>query len=108
MKTVGSYVNKLNNHVLSNDQQFDQKEQVIKFFKKYINNKNLSKTKRSMFASIFTFDNLEKWQKNINSLREISHDFVLNSNLEGGENNNYDNEIGIYITIVTNVDTNEE
>ncbi|CAF3454333.1 unnamed protein product [Rotaria socialis] len=132
-------------------QEYLTHENIIE---KYINDENLSKNIRSTFARMFTFDDLEARQKNINLLRENPHDFVLKPNREGGGNNKYDdeilnliekqenhlnyyiamekilppkcttclikpngkhllhveciNEIGIYGTMVTNVDTNEE
>ncbi|CAF1591975.1 unnamed protein product [Rotaria magnacalcarata] len=132
-------------------QEYLTHENIIE---KYIHDENISKNIRSTFAPMFTFDNLETRQKNINLLRENPHDFVLKPNREGGGNNKYDdeilnliekqenrlnyyiamekilppkcttclikpngkhllhveciNEIGIYGTMVTNVDTNEE
>ncbi|CAF1132391.1 unnamed protein product [Adineta steineri] len=121
---------------------------------KYIDDKTLSTNIRSTFASMFTFDDQQTREKNINILRENVNSYVLKPNREGGGNNKYDddilntikneekqlinyiamekifppvcttclikpngkhvlhveciNEIGIYGTMVTNVDTNEE
>ena len=121
---------------------------------KYIDDKNLSTRIRSTFAPMFTFDNHQTREMNINLLRQNPNGYVLKPNLEGGGNNKYGNEIlniiekeanylnyymamekilppkcttclikpngkhllhvecineiGIYGTMVTNVDTNEE
>jgi glutathione synthase len=121
---------------------------------KYITDENVSKTIRSTFASMFTFDNKQIRKKNIEILRQNVNGYVLKPNREGGGNNKYGddiltviekednhldnyiamekilppictaclikpngkhllnveciNEIGIYGTMVANVDTNEE
>lgn len=132
-------------------QAYLTKENIVE---KFINDDNLVKDIRSTFASMFTFDDSETLEKNIDLLRQNSHGYVLKPNREGGGNNKYDNqildvienekdhlnyyiamekiippkcktclikpngkhvlhvecinEIGIYGTMVTNVDTNEE
>ena len=60
---------------------------------KYINDKNLSTNIRSTFAPMFTFDNHQTRETNINLLRQNPNGYVLKPNLEGGGNNKYGNEI---------------
>ena len=132
-------------------QQYLTNENIVE---KYINDKKLAEDIRSTFASMFSFDNKQTREKNIDVLKQNSKDFVLKPNREGGGNNKYGdeilniiknedknlnsyiameriyppkcttclikpngkhvlhveciNEIGIYGTMVTNVDTNEE
>jgi glutathione synthase len=132
-------------------QEYLTRENIIE---KYINDPTLSANIRSTFASMFTFDDNQTREKNINFLRENPHAFVLKPNREGGGNNKYGddilnllnkendqlnsyvamekilppkctsclikpngkhvlhveciNEIGIYGTMVSNVDTKEE
>jgi glutathione synthase len=71
-------------------QEYLTRENIIE---KYINDPILSANIRSTFASMFTFDDNQTREKNINILRENSQGFVLKPNREGGGNNKYGDDI---------------